>query len=131
MTVPFDAGRRRLLISALGLATTVAVGPRAIGLIIDRLVAAEEPATQLRGLVEHSASAARMGRSYLASVPREASGPHLVSLILDDPMGTRMDIPAQVRSRIHADLDAGSVVIVDGWVLSRTEARLFALCAIG
>jgi hypothetical protein len=37
----------------------------------------------------------------------------------------------EVAARIRGDYVAGSTVVVDGWVLSRSEARLYALVALG
>jgi hypothetical protein len=39
----------------------------------------------------------------------------------------RATLRRRVDRRIRADFAAGRVVSVDGWVLSRTEARLYAL----
>ena len=43
------------------------------------------------------------------------------------------DVPADgkhLRSRIGDDFAAGRIVVADGWVLSSTEARLYALAAL-
>jgi hypothetical protein len=36
-----------------------------------------------------------------------------------------------VADRIRGDFAAGNTVVVEGWVLSRTEARLYALVVLG
>lgn len=131
MSAPLDAGRRRVLLAALGLATSVAIGPRAIGLFLERLAAANDLAQALRELVPHRESAARLGRAYLASVPAEASSTRLVALILGAPTRRTGREAAHVASRIQTEFDAGRVVNVAGWILSPTEARLYALSALG
>jgi hypothetical protein len=42
---------------------------------------------------------------------------------------TRRTLQAWIDTRIEADFIAGRIVRVDGWVLSRTEALLYALIA--
>jgi hypothetical protein len=42
---------------------------------------------------------------------------------LDDPRRA-------VRDAVSRDFDQGDTVSLDGWLLSRTEVRLWALCAI-
>jgi len=131
VTVPFDAGRRRLLLAAAGLVASAGIGPRAIGLILDRLAAADEVEQALRHLITHRESAARLGRAYLAATPHEASATQLASLILGEAAVPRGREGTRVGSRIQADFDAARVVTVEGWIVSHTEARLYALCALG
>ena len=38
---------------------------------------------------------------------------------------------ADLSSRVRDDFGAGRVLLVDGWVLSETEARIYALAALG
>jgi hypothetical protein len=129
VTVPFDAGRRRLLIAAAGITISAAIGPRVLGLILERLVAADI-APVLRELVIHRESAIQLGRAYLRAHPHEAGATELTSLILGGRGVPSGDEAASVSASMHADFKAGRVVTVDGWIVSRTEARLYALCAV-
>jgi hypothetical protein len=131
VTIPFDAGRRRLLVTGVGLAASATLGPRAIGLILERLTGSGHVGPSLRELIVHRESAARLGRAYLAATPGEADPSRLATLILGAPAVPEGREAARVASRIRADFDAGRVVTVDGWIVSTTEARLCALCAIG
>lgn len=131
MTVPFDATRRRLLITAVGLAASAALGPRAIGQILEHLVSSDSVARSLRELIAHRESAARFGRAYLAATPGETDADQLVSLILGRTAVPPGREAMRVATRIQADFDGNRVVTVDGWIVSTTEARLCALCAIG
>lgn len=72
---------------------------------------------------------ALIGERYLAQFPQEASVEAL-SAAVDPPPGAPNAF-AVLRGRIHQELAAGEVVVVDGWVLARTEARLCALVALG
>jgi hypothetical protein len=131
MSAAFDAGRRRVLLAAVALATSVAAGPRAIGLVLERLAAADAAAQALRELVPHRESAARLGRAYLRTATDEASATRLASLVLGRTAVAPGGEAARVASNIRADFSAGRVVTVEGWIVSRTEARLCALCVIG
>ncbi len=42
----------------------------------------------------------------------------------------RTDLRQLIRQQHNEDYRNGNVVIIDGWVLTRTEARVFALSAI-
>lgn len=131
MTSPVDSGRRRLLFAIAGLAASAAIGPAAISHFLERLAAADEVARALRDLVSHRESAASLGRAYLAVHPAEADADRLTSLILGPAPVPTGKLAARVSSRIQADFEAGRVVTVQGWIVSPTEVRLCALCALG
>jgi hypothetical protein len=63
-----------------------------------------------------------LGRAYLRRYPEEASQSRLAGLVPADPV-------ARTR-QVRADFATGQVVILDGWVLSRTECRYCALHAL-
>ena len=95
-------------------------------------------ANRLRDLLTHRASAARIGRAYLESEPHEADVGLLVrDLAADWPGGPAAlaELPETtlarlVSDRTRRDFAEGETVMLDGWVLSRTELRLCALTAI-
>ena len=89
-------------------------------------------AVALGGLVP----AAAIGRRYLGTRPSEASAPWLAGRLLG---ADALDLPrdrnlAEIRHRLRilrlADFRSGDLVYVDGWGLTRTEARLMALVAM-
>ena len=72
---------------------------------------------------------ARIGQRYLEQYPDEADTAELRSLIaVSGPAATALG-PALVPVAT-ADFVNGDVVIIDGWHLSRTEARAAALVAL-
>jgi hypothetical protein len=96
------------------------------------------PATPpwLRQLVPSVHAAAAIGRRYLGTRPSEASAPWLAGRLLG---ADALDLPrdrnlAEIRHRLRilrlADFRSGDLVYVDGWGLTRTEARLMALIAM-
>lgn len=83
-----------------------------------------------------------IGRSFLAANPDEANLEFLISATIDDPVlqdrkrgaiGENRDIAVAVRQnflqRHENDCAAMNMVNVDGCILSRTEARFYALAA--
>jgi hypothetical protein len=94
-----------------------------------RSFAADEE--RLRRAVPQAARASALGRAYLARAPGEADPVRLAAAIIAG-LGAPVDderLPALIRARVRADFAAGDIVTIDGWVLSRTEARLAALWA--
>ncbi|MGB5334331.1 MAG: hypothetical protein WBN07_01830 [Woeseiaceae bacterium] len=107
-------------------------------------VAGEVPGSQAVGLlnvlVPDIAAGGRLGRAYLTAHPDELDLQRLVNGVLG-PMrlsggADAIDsIPeavliARVRRVVIDDYLAGRIVNIDGWVLSITEARLYALAAL-
>lgn len=77
----------------------------------------------------------RLGRLYRAGYPAENSVHALVSQLLDsrEVASLTPENPAILRhmaERVTADFRAGRTVLLDGWVLSLTEARQCALCSM-
>lgn len=93
----------------------------AAGPFVDRLVA----------LFTDREDARAVGRAFLATHPAEADRARLLAALagleqIQTPTGLRQAF-AGFRER---DFQAGDIVIVDGWVLARCEARLCALVAL-
>lgn len=95
-------------------------------------------AARLLAVLGRPDSAAAVGRAYLAGHPIEADRDRL-AVRLDqavrcqdcDPARARTDqLRAALAGQIRADFAAARVVMVDGWVLSETEARLCGLAAL-
>jgi hypothetical protein len=66
----------------------------------------------------------RLGAIYLVAHPEERSRALLSHLLIAADEGT---IPSRLLSAIARDWSIPHVVVVDGWLLARTEARLCAL----
>ena len=91
-------------------------------------------------LISDFAAAGRLGRAYLTAHPAELDLQRLVedvlgSLRLQAAAGAIDSSPeavmiARARRVVIDDYLAGRVVNIDGWVLSITEARLYALAAL-
>jgi hypothetical protein len=126
--------RRRLLVSASWLAM-VALGGRWPGRAAARpaIDAAARPA--LAQLLSEVDSAGVVGREYLRYHPDERD-PKYIRHGLSVALGGRLEAfePAvlreRVRRRVRQDFAENQVTLIDGWILSNTEARLCALAAL-
>ena len=126
-----DLTRRRLLIAAAAIVGAAAAGPSALLPLIERMTSADA-AGLLRGLITHRESAAQLGRTYLDAHPNEARRAALMRQLAGPIALTSAERAArEVATRVRADYAMGRTVVIEGWVLSRTEARLYALVALG
>jgi hypothetical protein len=66
----------------------------------------------------------RLGAIYLETRPEERSRAMLSHLLIDGDDGT---IPSRLLRAVARDWSSHHVVVVDGWLLARTEARLCAM----
>lgn len=99
--------------------------------IVQAAVLPRADSTARRWLVEwsHPHSAREIGRVYLAGHPAEADPTllcHYLESVCVQPERGRADWSVVIRD----DFARGNTVLVGGWVLSRTEARLCALAAM-
>ncbi len=111
--------RRRLL------ALAAAAGVGAVGW---RLAdgGADSPEERLTAVLGERDAARSVGRRYLAGHPDERDERALLRLLM--PLGDPATLTQErVRRVVRSDFVAGRVVLVDGWYLSQTEARLCAL----
>jgi hypothetical protein len=69
-----------------------------------------------------------IGQSYLKQFPREANKNTLVSRILEDLEATNQ--LKLVNQKTQQDFKNRQTVLVDGWILSKTEARQCALFSL-
>jgi hypothetical protein len=95
-------------------------------------------AAQLSGVLRHQAAAGEIGRAYLRAHPSEADPERLVAGITGDweqgpaeldRLG-RDALRLRLREQIRTDFAQSRTVLVDGWVLAASEARLFGLSAL-
>lgn len=66
-----------------------------------------------------------VGKTYLTAHPLEAASGRLRRLLVPD--GWTGDAFAGVRENVRRDWMSHNVIVVEGWVLARTEARLCGL----
>jgi hypothetical protein len=94
--------------------------------------AAASPAVRLVAVFREPESARVIGRAYLRQAPEEADSARLVALIHPGDCSSLGDAELRraVIARQRADFGSGRTVLLDGWLLSRTEARLCALAAL-
>ena len=75
-----------------------------------------------------------IGKACLAALPAtEASRASLVRAILGDARAARppaRPLAQAIRDRSREDFRDGRIVTVDGWMLSLTETRVYALAAL-
>jgi hypothetical protein len=87
-------------------------------------------------LIRHRASAARVGRRYLATLPAGTDKSRLLAMspAIDVALRTVRRQPAHaaglLQQGITDDFRRTDITIVDGWVLAATEARLCAVVAL-
>ena len=119
-------GRRRFL--ALASATTAALTAPAVAL--PGSAAEPESGAGLALAFRHQASAIAIGRRYLGHFPNDprhevlAEGRRLAGET--DPTVAR----SALRARVKEDFERGDTVMLDGWILSRSECRACAALAL-
>ena len=89
-------------------------------------------ADRLRAAVADPASAALLGRAYVARFPQEIDRARLAAAVMASLPAPAPDggaLRRLLRARIRGDFRDGATIALDGWILSRTEARLAALWA--
>ncbi len=73
------------------------------------------------------------GARYLTAFPGESRPRELLAGVFGGKppeLSSKKEIRAFLRARVREDFKKGSVVRLDGWVLSLTEARLAALSVL-
>jgi hypothetical protein len=96
------------------------------------------PGARLVALFPHGESARAVGVEYLVSHPRDADRRVLCRAVADALGYACSDIDSlsdealrdDLRASIHRDFASDDVVVVGGWILSRTEARICAVAAL-
>lgn len=135
--------RRRMLVGAAGtLASSFTIlHRRRFGAASDAAAGSGEAAlvgalARLAARGPEPSGVVDVGRRYAAGLPAPDPAA-LCREVLPDRAARRAFLAAGederrriVLRRIAADFDAGRVVVVDGWVLSRTEAAFSAVAAL-
>ena len=83
----------------------------------------------LLDLFDDPARARALGRAYLATLPTPPSADALTAAVTAGLPGT-VRLRTEIAALIRADYAAERIECLDGWLLSRTEARLCAIAAL-
>lgn len=128
---PVDIRRRQVLTV---LATIAAGGLPALAAAVARGESGVEIAPDT---LTDPGGAGRFGRAYLADFPAEADREALLksleAALLAEGPAVPVDAEAvfmRLDRRVRAEYIRGDIVLVDGWLLSRSEARLYALSVL-
>jgi len=88
----------------------------------------------LKSMIADLQSARRVGQAYLATTPADADRDRLLAEVYPrlEPGADRSAAAwrESYTAQCRLDFAEGRTVRIDGWVLSRTEARLCALAAL-
>ncbi len=71
-----------------------------------------------------------IGNSYLKNAADENNIRSLVDGLMKDISNTETGLPEAITNQIKTDFETGNTMMIDGWVLSRFEARQCALSAL-
>lgn len=92
---------------------------------------------RLSGIYDDTTSAAVIGMAYLEEFEEEANAQRLVELICPDARQQNRFLRANLTElrklldyQVRLDFAVGNTVRLRGWVLARTEVRLYAIAAI-
>jgi hypothetical protein len=130
--------RRRFI--ALAVAFTAPLLPGAVPSVTGLVDPRRAASARLLAPIQHRDSAARIGRAYLRSEPGDGDADRLLDAIVaaveaesdgHDPLaGDDAALATLLSRRMVTEFASRDVAVVDGWLLSRTEARLYALVAL-
>jgi hypothetical protein len=121
-------GSRRV-VSALGIAAVIAATP-GFGVALPSTAFARHG----RALWRDPRAVRAVGRHYLAMARDEADRARLSGLVFGAaalPDDSFAGLQRHIATRRARDFAAGDTVMLEGWILTRTEARLCALCTLG
>lgn len=128
----FHINRRTFL--SLGAAAACAVAGAANSVGVFSTVPPDRTLSRrlVDGLFTSPRHARAIGRRYLALVPAEADEGNLLAALLagSGPADDLATLKSHVRRRRQQDFERGDVVVIDGWVLARSETRLCALASL-
>ena len=85
----------------------------------------------LAALLNAELAPQRVGHRYLALHPEEIDIDRLWTTLAGLPLPSHIDqLKARLAQLRRRDFERGEIVIVDGWILARTEARACALLTL-
>jgi len=115
----------------LGFVAAAAVAPFVPTSAADRIAHAAQAGRAARA-AGTTDGVVRLGRAYLKAHPKDANVRRLRTEVagLDPTKPVRDQLPA-IGTASSAEFTLGTTVAVDGWLLSRSEARAAAAVALG
>lgn len=119
---PLDRDRRFVLRALACLVPTLACARTTTSATLPPLALPSAPAPE---------AIAELGRRYLDAHPKDADRETLRRALGLDPSDSEATRLARIDDALRRDLDAGNVVDIEGWQLTRTECRLYAALALG
>jgi hypothetical protein len=129
--------RRRFLLLSAAFATPLVAAGSLPALLSHVSAWSQTPSERLVDLFRRKESARVIGRTYLQACPSEARASCLVDEIasgLEGGAGAlrtgNAELKRRLALRIRNDFAEDEIVCLEGWVLSRTEARLCALATL-
>jgi hypothetical protein len=84
---------------------------------------------QSLSLIWDTKTISHIGNQYRVFVPEEKSAHSLINLLRAGSSSTEASIVSRLNETIMHDFETGNTVLVDGWILSVTEARQCALAS--
>lgn len=116
---------RRALLVGIGAVLTLGVGGTVLVRWRDR--ARAQLLAELIERIDLADSPPALGRAFIEAYPAEADPDFLLDALAPRGAGPEpRDLERQLAERIDGEFRAREVVVVDGWVLAVTEARLLA-----
>jgi hypothetical protein len=64
-----------------------------------------------------------IGNSYVSQTPKENSENELAEALIENISGSPKEMANSLTEKVANDFENGDIVMIDGWMLSRTEAR--------
>jgi len=64
-----------------------------------------------------------IGNSYVSQTPKENSENELAKALIENISGSPEEMANSLTEKVANDFENGDIVMIDGWILSRTEAR--------
>jgi hypothetical protein len=125
--------RRRFLLSGTLVATTFASSSCSYSLTGLRASAISDGKIKagLRQLFSDRAAARGLGKRYIDLYPREAQRILLFEKLVSSLQpGSSRELKAIIARERESDFQNNRIVIIDGWLLARTEAEVCALTVL-
>lgn len=119
-------GRRTFLLAAMAAAAVFGRGAPAW----PRPTPEPAPDAGLALVFKHPDSAIAIGRRYLGRYPDGAASQALADELSRAGAGDPAAVRAALRARVRQDFERGDTVLLDGWVLARSECQACAALAL-
>lgn len=120
--------KKFLLLSAAGAASIVLPSVNSCNTAVEYPDSLAHPRSI--SMIWDSGQIESIGNAYLRKVPGQANKQALARSLLTDAPSDSTAIPGFMEQQVGRDFETGDTVMVDGWILSETEARQCALYSL-